>query len=314
MLKKAMFWLALLAMLALPLAAAEVLLRALGLGSPILYRTDAAYRFSPVPEQHVVRMGGARITIDSAGLRSLRDWNQPAAQRILFVGDSLTWAGTGIDDADTFAERVCADLSATGVAAITCGNAGVNAYGTDNMAARLRYDPVVAQANAVVVTVLAGDTERGLMDLRANYFFSRAPFGPLKAVWEAVTFAFFRAAYELRVSLDAHDTRYDVAVAERSLDGLYAELRRLTARGVPVLLVYSPHEIELTGEDVPLVPTVRAHLRASGLPFLDLTEAMRPLLGRGLYSDGVHLTAEGHALYGQWIAEALQRQGVGGAR
>lgn len=314
MLKKAMFWLALLAILALPLAAAELVLRGLGLGSPVLYRTDAAYRFSPVPGQHLVRMGGARVTIDSAGLRSLRDWNQPAAQRILFIGDSVTWAGTGIDDAETFAERVCADLGAGGATDITCGNAGVNAYGTDNMTARLHYDPVAAQAGAVVVTVLAGDVERGLMDLRASYFFSRPPFGPLKAVWEAVTYAFFHAAYELRVSIDAHDTRYDVAVAGHSLNGLYVELRRLAARGTRVLLVYSPYEVDLTGEELPLTAMVRAHLLASGLPFLDLTEPMRPLTARGLYSDGIHLTVQGHALYGRWIAEALRHQGVGGAR
>src|ERR1700683_648981 len=144
-----------------PIGLAELYLRYVGLGDPILFYANASYRFAPLPNQQKRRLGGASVTIDSRGLRSTHDWSEPADVKILFVGDSVTWGGTYIDDADTFAEGVCQRLARATGKSVVCGNAGANEYGTDNMAERIRYKDFNDET-ALVVTMIGTDTTRGL--------------------------------------------------------------------------------------------------------------------------------------------------------
>ena len=44
-----------------PTQAAEIAARWMGLGEPIVYATNAAYRYAPLPDQHVSRRGGASV-------------------------------------------------------------------------------------------------------------------------------------------------------------------------------------------------------------------------------------------------------------
>src|SRR5690349_17561288 len=118
---------------------AEIAARYVGLCNPVVYYTNASYRYAPMPNQSAVRLRGARVTVDSAGLRGTEDCSTPADSKILFIGDSVTWGGSYIDDKDTFAVGVCDRLEQSTGKRFVCGNAGVNAYGTDNMAARVLY-------------------------------------------------------------------------------------------------------------------------------------------------------------------------------
>src|SRR6267378_7652347 len=63
------FWIILLILLATPVILAEVYLRSIGIGDPILYYADTAYRFAPRPNQRHVGQRGAAVTLDSKGLR-----------------------------------------------------------------------------------------------------------------------------------------------------------------------------------------------------------------------------------------------------
>lgn len=303
--KKAFFTLVLVLLVLSPLAAGEFAARWIGLGEPIVYSTNAAYRYAPVPNQQVVRRRGASVTVGPEGLRGLEPWSGPADHRILFVGDSVTWGGTNTDDGATFAARTCAKLEELGGGNLTCGNAGVNGYGVDNMTARLRFDPAVGRADAVVVTIITVDGTRGLSDLKSSYFYSAQPHGPLKALWELAGFALFYGSGKLRYDRDAHDSRDDVPVLEESLAGLYDALRGLEDGGKQVLVVFSPVKADLAGAEKPLTAAMRSSIRASGLASLDLTEAMAARRNEDLYYDGVHLNQAGHELYATWIAERL---------
>lgn len=308
MLKRLAFWSVIAVFLALPVALAEMALRMIGLGDPVVYYRNASYRYAPEPNQAMTRRNAARITIDSHGLRATTDWGAPADRRILFIGDSVTWGGTAVDDNDTFAARTCLNLTQAGVAPrLTCGNAGVNAYGTDNMTERLRFDPVLAQADLVVVTLIGGDTTRGLTDAQANHFFVGPVHGPLRALWEASAFVLNRSAWAMRSTDGNYRHDADRAVAIRSLDKLFAQLREVRDSGKKVLLVYSPYEFEITGAPAffDLSDLVRDKMAASGLPFLDLTAEVKSHYAPGFYTDSVHLSPRGHAVYGEAIARRL---------
>ena len=124
--------------LCLTLLVFEFGLRWLGLGDPVLYRTNTSYRYALLPNQHKQRIRGASVTIDSHGLRTVQDWADPDSLKILFIGDSVTWGGTAVDDTKTFAHRTGVELKQRLGRPVVTGNAAVNGYGTDNMTARLR--------------------------------------------------------------------------------------------------------------------------------------------------------------------------------
>jgi lysophospholipase L1-like esterase len=305
--KRAIFAVVLLLALALPVALAELAMRWIGLGDPVVYYTNASYRYAPAPDQRQERRDSAVVTIDADGLRGLEPWGAEADQHILFLGDSVTWGGTNTDDAATFAARTCTRLEEQRGGNLICGNGGVNGYGVDNVTARLRFDPAVSRADSIVVTVITVDATRGLSDLKSSYFYSARPHGPLKALWELSGFALFYGSGKLRLDRSAHEARDDMPVLNESLLRLYQALRNAQQQGKQVLIVFSPIAAELEGAEGPLTHAVRASIQNSGLPSLDLTEPMAARRNEDLYYDGVHLNSAGHELYAGWIAEALDR-------
>jgi hypothetical protein len=180
----------LLLLLAAPFVVTEFYLRSIGLGNPTLYYGNTSFRYAPRPNQKHVGQRGAAITIDSKGLRGVKEWTAPADGKILFVGASATWGGTFIDDKDLYSNVVCEDLKKEFNRTFTCGNAGVNSYGVDNMAERIRYKNV-SDESAIVVTVVSYNATHGLADLDSLPYLTVAPPGPFKALWEAATLGCF---------------------------------------------------------------------------------------------------------------------------
>jgi len=303
MTNKVLSWLVAILLVCVGLAVTEVSLRGLGLGNPILFYTNASYRFAMQPNQHQVRQRGANVTIDSMGFRAVKDWATPAENKLLFIGDSITWGGTYIDDADTFAAGVCRRMEQATGQSFVCGNAGANQYGTDNMAERIRYKKVNDET-ALIVTLFSGDTLRGLQDADGSYFFTAPPPGPLRALWEAVTFLAWRAYRAMR-PLETRRGDDDLRVAERSLDNLFAAIRETQRPGRKVLLVFSPTEQELGGRETPFTRHVRTILERSGFDLLDLNPIVTAAHSTDFYYDGLHLETKGHRVYAEQIANRL---------
>jgi hypothetical protein len=302
--KRAVFWLLLAAFVAAPVILAELTLRYLGLGHPILYYTNASFRYAQQPNQRQARRRGAAVTIDSKGLRGTRDWAATADAKILFVGDSVTWGGTYIDDRDVFSDGACANLERALAKRFVCGSASANGYGTDNMAARIRHMNV-ADEGALVVTLIAADTIRGLADAEGQFLFTRRPPPPFRALWEVSTFAAWRTFHLLR-PLAERRADNDLNVAERSLDNLFAALRETARPSRKVLLVLSPMRDELNGRESELTRHVRVLLAHSGFEVLDLHADVSAAVAPGFYYDAMHLDVVGHRFYAERIARQLQ--------
>ena len=300
--KRAVFVLLTVVLACAPIGLAEIYLRYAGLGDPILFYANASYRYAPLPNQRQLRQRGARVTIDSKGLRDTADWSANADAKILFVGDSVTWGGTYIDDADTFADGVCQRLAKATGKSFVCGNAGANQYGTDNMAERIRYKDFNDET-ALVVTLIAPDTTRGLAEADGRYFFSQRPPPPFRALWEALTFVTWRLYQHLRpVSYRSAD---DFRVAVRSLGDLFAAIRETERPGRTVLIVLSPLENELGGHESGLTRHVQAILQRSRFDLLDLHAAVSAVHSGDFYYDGIHLDVKGHRFYADQIAARL---------
>jgi lysophospholipase L1-like esterase len=302
---RSLFWILVLLLLAAPLVLAEIYLRAIGLGDPILYSANSSYRYAPRPNQKHVGQRAATITLDSKGLRGTRDWTAPADGKILFIGASITWGGSYIDDKDLYSNVACVDLKKSLNLDLTCGNAGVNSYGIDNMAERIRYKDF-ADESAIVVTISPYNAVRGLADIGSLPYFVFPPPGPFKAVWEAATVQVWNLLQLLR---DVRfDRSHDLSVAERSLGNLFAALRETDRSGRKVLIVLMPMREQLDGQENDLTRRVRAILEASKLDFLDLHQPISAAPSRNelYYSDGTHLELAGHHFVGHRIAEKME--------
>lgn len=304
-LRRFLFWIILLALLAAPVVVAEVYLRSIGGGNPILFYAESGYRYAPKPNQKQVGPQGVAITLDSKGLRGVKEWTAPADDKILFIGASATWGGAYIDDKDLFSNVVCMRLEKVINRNFTCGNAGVNAYGVDNMAARIRYRDYADEA-AIVVTLGSFNAVRGLTELDSLPYFTEPPPGPFKALWEGATFGTWRLLQILRVM--KYDRSHDLAVAERSLGNLFAALRETDRPGRKVLIVLLPMREHLNGKENDLTKHVRAVLKGSSYDVLDLHQSISavPNLDTFYHADGNHLALAGHQFVGGLIADKLQ--------
>lgn len=82
----------------LSLALFEVTLRVVfGLGEPVLYRSSPLFGYRLQPNQLVHRRG-AEIRVNNLALRADSDWDFNIENKILFLGNSVTYGGTTISN------------------------------------------------------------------------------------------------------------------------------------------------------------------------------------------------------------------------
>ena len=80
----------------------EFYLRYIGLGDPIRYDSNYIYGYAPKENQKKERLNGSIVTINELGLRTPFSWNKVNKERIIFIGDSITYGGSYIDDKKNF--------------------------------------------------------------------------------------------------------------------------------------------------------------------------------------------------------------------
>ncbi len=298
----------------LVVAVGELTARAFGLGDPVMYYENESYRYALAPNQSVVRLRGAGIRVDRYGLRTDDDWDAPGAIRILFVGDSVTYGGAYVDNRDLFSSRTCEVLRESGIDAV-CANAGINGYGTDNMAYRIRFERA-PPADIYVVTLLSRDTLRGMASLMSLPYFSK-PLPPLvPALSEGALFVLDRVRARLRYGRGGGPSQIRTGdgteVARLSLGRLFEALRERASEGRRALLVLSPARRNVIEDYDRFDRRVLAELRKSGFELLDPLPRIktdRPNLDEFFY-DGAHLELGGHRYYGDLIAETLLERGL----
>ncbi|MBI1797656.1 MAG: hypothetical protein HYR74_11485 [Candidatus Eisenbacteria bacterium] len=291
-----------------PLAALELGLRyAVGLGNPILYDNTYAYGYRPVPNQSVARTARKRIRINDRGLRATRDW--PAAKdtsqiRLLYLGDSVTYGGSSIDDRETFAEISAADLTKRIGRDVLVGNAGVNGWGPLNILGLIEHEGFWG-SDVVVLVAQEADFERTLSHVAETPFWNHKPsFALEELISTNVAYPFSSRRYLPKERFVAAGERDSL---ERVNLGVFLDIgRRARAAGAKVLMAWHPSRDAVAGEDDRHHAAFIAASSAAGFATLDLY----PVLRRdphptALYLDPLHLDARGHAIYGATFAESL---------
>ena len=139
------------------LGVAEIALRELtGLGRPVLFYKDPSFGYRLQPNQETTRFSGAHFKINNLGLRASSDWDSVKDDKILFLGDSVTYGGNHISNHELFS-----DIAVQRLDGFQSGNAGIPEWGVENV-----YGLVVEKqflpAAIYVTTFIEDDFYRGL--------------------------------------------------------------------------------------------------------------------------------------------------------
>jgi hypothetical protein len=279
------------------LATVEIALRLVGLGDPILYDNRASYGYRPLPGQTRRRLFGARVHVNQLGVRGP---DGPAdGLRLLFLGDSVTWGGSYVDDADLFAavaaETVARRLPGRYPAVVPL-DAGVNAWGPQNVLGLLE-DVGGFGSPLWVLTLLDDDFGRQKTRIGEVPYFNAPPATALEEV-------LVLGAYELLSAYKRPKPPEDAErVARENLAACAAIFGLARTSGARLLVVWHPSAPALAGEAETYHLRVADTAAAAGVPVLDLSAAYR---GREkLYVDALHLSVAGHRVAGEAIGDRL---------
>ena len=297
--KQFVFYALLAAATLLPVPIAEFFLRQVGLGYPLIYESDFAFGYALRPNQKTLRFRDAYVTINESGLRSLDPWVGKFEKRILFLGDSVTYGGSKIDDTETFAHLFC-ETKRKHLENIVCGNAGVNGYGVLSMVLRSRFDERIGDADLAIFTVVARDFVRGIPKAKYAHFFMKDNDWWLPAIAEAVNY--LASVYDINnlTSKEVRSPQHDLQAAAFAIERLRDEIGRLQGTGTQVYLVYSPTRKELSSQN-DLAKFILSGLQDIDVKLIQLSGVLKD--DDEHYYDGVHYERGGHRA----VADALSR-------
>jgi hypothetical protein len=284
--------------------AAEGALRLAGLGTPILYENLATCGYRPRPDQTRRRIGGAGVHVNHLGLRGpdVDSTPPPGTLRMLFLGDSVTWGGSYVDDRDLFtavaAARVQERLPGR-FAAIEALDGGVNGWGPANVLGLVRASAGFA-SHVWIWTLLDDDLVREKTHFGEVPYFGTAPW----TAWEEL---FMLASYKIVTAYKVRKSPADLeAIAIQNLAACREVEAAAGAAGARLVIVWHPTASALAGEAEPYAARVRALAESEAIPFFDLTPTYRGVpRPDNLYVDGMHLSRAGHRIVGETVGNQL---------
>jgi hypothetical protein len=269
-----------------------------GLGNPILYDSSPIYGFRPLPGRTYTRFHGKEIKFNNLGIRANEDWHGNIHNKILFLGDSVTYGGSYISNQELFSYLAVKDFPGW-----QSGNAGVNAWGVENIYG-LVVETNFTPAQVYVTTLPEGDFYRGLTRMNGQPFFNVSPQYAFKELW-----LYFCCQQNDKRYMGWHDfatpaeTKY---VIEKAVEKLKKMDTFLKDKGFQHLIFITPYKGQFLGiqKKDTLVANLLTEYKLKPIYLLD--KLPRKLDVENIFHDQVHLEKKGHEVWGALIKEELR--------
>ena len=282
------------------LSASEMFLRAkYGFGNPVIYDSNPLYGFRPLPEQETVRFNGKRIYFNNLGLRAMGDWDENPDGKVLFLGDSVTYGGSYISNEDLFST-----LALSNIDGFTAGNAGVNAWGVDNVYG-LVVESEFTPATIYVSVFPEGDFYRGLTRLHGLPYNNVKPSLALQEILMYFAYKINNKRYINWTKMASEKTI--ITVIRKSVARLSEMDKYLKAKGYIHLVFITPSKGQVyrnAERDLAL----EGLLNEYGVEAVYLTDSVKDVVQRSvqeLYYDEIHLNEAGHRIWGEIIGNYI---------
>jgi hypothetical protein len=281
----------------------------LGLGSPLLYRADSHFGYFPKENQHLRRFF-VEIDTNPFGMRSnpIGATKAPGEYRILFVGDSVPFGTTYVDQKAIFVEQIAARLRGNGIAPrVQVLNASAPGWAPSNelefLRARGLYD-----ADMVVLVYNTKDLTQPFAPYHDSPEFPLQD--PPTAIGELWSRYLQPHVFHRTVS-DPGSTEIDGPPsfddAQRVLLTAEATRQLVSSQGRRLVVLYCPavtadvHRYQSAWDKVLL--DVKSWASQHSVPLLDMTGVLTARDAKQVYFDGIHLRQTGDKLVADAFVE-----------
>ena len=293
----------LLAAMALVLLTEAVLRFGLGLGNPVLITPDAACNYTLKPNQHVYRFFSHTDT-NRFGMRSEDVGSHaPGALRLLFVGDSIPYGTSQVDQSHIFTELLHRELPSIVHQPVEVLNASAGAWAIDNELSYIRSRGLF-DADIVLLVLNSGDLAQPrstIADVGDGLPVAR----PATAIGELWLRYIRPRLFHLHRHIDAGDSANQNAddVVKSNLEKLDAFRGLVDAAHTRFAIIYIPFRHEVPTVSAKPTAILSAWAADRHVPLLELTAAELPYSEREITLDGAHFNIKGN----QVVADAIER-------
>lgn len=273
----------------------------MGLGNPVIYDSNPLYGFRPLPNKEYSRLYGANITFNNLSLRANNDWDENTDNKILFLGDSVTYGGSHIDNKQLFSYLAVKDLKQ-----YQSGNAGVNGWGVENIYG-LIVESDFLPAEIYITTLPEGDFYRGLSQISGLPFFNISPRFALNELWLFISYNQNKKRYLFwHYYAEEKEVSFVVEKAVKKLKEMDLLLKE---KGFHHLIFITPTKAQVL-QDANKDPLVQKMLIKYKLETIYIDDKLSENnLSAGerndIFYDSVHLDKKGHELWANIIRNEL---------
>lgn len=294
-----------LVLLLVVLAGAEITLRfVFGLGNPVLVAPDAACGYILKPNQNIERFF-CRTRSNRYGMRSdpVQEEKAPGTLRIFFLGDSVTYGTSRVDQSRLFTQILHRELPSIVHRPVEVLNASASGWAIDNELSYIRSRGTF-NADLVLIVLNSGDPGQPRSQIEdvgedSTLHHSTTALGELWTRWFAPRFL------HTAIKTDAGDKSSDNAAIIRSnLADLDALQKLVESRNARLAMIYIPVRAEIPSPANQAQQLLRNWSASHSVPFFDMTSAESGYPTKGITLDGVHLNTKGNAV----VAQAIEQE------
>jgi hypothetical protein len=274
-----------------------------GLGNPVLITPDSACEYILKPDQRIYRFF-AHTRTNHYGMRSeeVSTSRVPGRLRILFVGDSLTYGTSQVDQSQIFTEILHRDLPSIVHKPVEVLNASAGAWAPDNEVSYIRSRGIF-QSDLVVFVLNDGDVSqsRATMSDVGDGLPSKRPATAIGELWTRYL--------KPRLLQSAGKSDAGTTIPPNADQVVQANLRDLDAadslvigQGARMMIVFLPFRLDIPDKSAQAQSTLRDWCAAHHVPMLDMTAAELPYsISQIDLDNGYHFNARGNAVVAEGI-------------
>lgn len=271
-----------------------------GLGNPVIYDDNPLYGYRPLPNQEMVRFNGKKIKINNLSLRCNTNWDTIKDNKILFLGNSVTYGGSYIDNNELFSSLVTAEsnkfISASG---------GVNGWGVGNIHALLIKNNFYPAMQYVSV-LLEGDFHRGVALIGGDYFVTRKPYSAIHEVINHYLTKYLQDQQGHFTGNFQKNRHLKLLIQEDAIIKLKEIDDTLKAKGFKHTIFISPSADQVF-RNQSIDEDLKKLSNKYGLHFIYLLDEIRDgkFNEKAIFHDTVHLAVQGHQVWSKKIIKHL---------
>jgi lysophospholipase L1-like esterase len=284
----------------------EIFLRYQGFGTPIIYEKSYQYGYAPAPNQKLIRFNNKNVTIDSNGFRIGSSINN-TYNKIYFLGDSVTYGGSYIDDDELYSENFCQKINQILKKKFNCYNGGVNAYGFENIIER--YKSIKKNKDTfIIITLIPGDFSRNFMQIESLPYFTKKHTHFLKATTELSAYYIDVVRTNLRFDQKKFsvEQKLDDYIKRKITKNLH-QLRQLQKNDPNLIIVFFPPKQFLLEKNFSEFDNFFFKNIINKSKYYNLSDHLKSYNNiNNIYYDNVHLNSNGHQVVSEILFKLLK--------